>query len=101
MISLFCFRHLIPHCRTGTVLCETAQIGIEVAVPQRSMDFLKNARCKKDVCKDVVIWAEPKMTVWGSDFKFKPCREPLSVMLWKVINQATASLSKLSNRPST
>jgi hypothetical protein len=65
------------------------------------MDFLKNARCKKDVCKDVVIWAEPKMTVWDSDFEFKPCREPLSVMLWKVINQATASLSKLSSRPST
>lgn len=93
LIGLYCIlvalsiRHLIPRCRTGTVLYETAQIGIEVAVPQRSMDFLKNARCQKDVCKDVVIWAEPKMTVWGSDFKFKPCREPLSVMLWKVINQ--------------
>jgi hypothetical protein len=32
-----------------------------------------------------VIWAEPKMTVWDSDFK--PCREPLSVMLGKVLNE--------------
>jgi hypothetical protein len=32
-----------------------------------------------------VIWAEPKITVW--DIDFKPCREPLSVMQWKVINE--------------
>jgi hypothetical protein len=51
MISLFCFMHLIPHCQTGTVLYDTAQIGIEVAVPQLSADFLKNARCKKDVAR--------------------------------------------------
>lgn len=85
MVSLFCFRHLLPHCQPGTVLHDAAQIGIEVAVPQLSGEVLHRLKCKRDVCKDVVIWAEPKLTVWDCDLK--PCREPLSVMEWKVINQ--------------
>ncbi len=67
------------------MLYDTAQIGIEVAVPQLSTAFLEEREVQEGCRKDVVIWAEPKMTVWDSDFK--SCREPLSVTLWKVINQ--------------
>jgi hypothetical protein len=75
----------IPLCQTGTVLYDTAQIGIEVAVTPTINGLPEEREVQEGCRKDVVIWAEPNMTVWDSDFK--PCREPLSVMLWKVINQ--------------
>lgn len=34
MISLFCFRHLSKHFQEGNLVHDSAQIGIEVAVPQ-------------------------------------------------------------------
>jgi hypothetical protein len=85
MVSLFCFGHLISHCRTGGLLFDRGQVGIEVAVRQLPADVLEKLRCKSDVCKDVVIWPKPKMTVWDNDLK--PRREPLSVMEWKVVNR--------------
>jgi len=85
MISLFCFRHLIEHLREGDPLHDGAQIGIEVAVPQLPREVLRRLKCKTDVCKDVVIWAQPKTTVWNSEGKPRQT-EPLAVMEWKVIN---------------
>jgi hypothetical protein len=86
MISLFCFRHLIERLREGHPLHDRAQIGIEVAVPQLPKEVLHRSKCKRVVCKDIVIWAEGKMNVWDADGK--PWQEPLAVMEWTVINKS-------------
>jgi hypothetical protein len=97
MIS--CFASAISSPIAGpTVLYDTAQIGIEVAVPTIN-GLPGRTRGAKGCRKDVVIWAESKMTVGDSDFK--SCREPLSVMLWKVINQGDRKSQQVSSRPST
>lgn len=71
MVSLFALGHLAQHCYPNGPLRLT-QMGIEVAVPQ-----LPGERKKKDVCKDLVIWPEDKMTCWND--KFDLCREPMAV----------------------
>ena len=80
MVSLFAFAHLAD-CLKGTVFT-LAQIGIEVAVPQLPADSRHPGR-KGTVCKDLVIWREPKSTMWAMDGEF---REPWSVMEWKVVH---------------
>jgi len=80
MISLYAFGHLVKSCHPGTVLFDTAQIGIEVAVRQLARSTSEPRR-GKTVCKDLVIWRNPGMTLW----KGKEClHEPLVVMEWKV-----------------
>ena len=77
IVSLFVFSHLLPLCSKGSIIADPGQIGIEVAVPQ-----VKNgARVERDVCKDLVIWPQPKMTCWE---KTRPY--PLAVVEWKTLN---------------
>ncbi|HLW79181.1 MAG TPA: hypothetical protein VKU44_06230 [Terriglobia bacterium] len=63
---------------------DTAQIGIEVAVPQ-----LKKSGAKSYVCKDVVIWHRPKMTAWNQDGKGR--EYPQAVIEFKSLNRADAA----------
>lgn len=63
------------------------QVGIEVAVPQHRSDA--NPRKDPDVCKDVVIWPEPRMTCW--DDSGLPSRYPLAVIEWKSLNRRDPS----------
>lgn len=75
-ISLYAFGYLIQQCEPGGVLHDPTQLGIEVAVPQ-----FRGAGKKPQVCKDLVIWPTPRMTVWydaGS-----PANRPLSILQWK------------------
>jgi hypothetical protein len=77
LISLFAFGYLQRHCKPRTVLRDPTQIGIEVAVPQ-----LPRRGAKAVVCKDLVIWPKPAMTVWDADRK--PSHDPLAILEWKV-----------------
>lgn len=81
MISLYVFGHLAERCDPKGL--RLAQIGIEVAVPQlpRNAQHLKR---RGDVCKDILIWATPRMTCWTKEGLH---REPLAVMEWKVVHQ--------------
>ncbi len=53
------------------------QIGIEVAVPQ-----LPGDKRRDNVCKDLVIWPDERMTLW--DGSGEMYHEPMAVMEWKV-----------------
>jgi hypothetical protein len=81
-VSRYVFAHLVKCCQPGTVLYDSAQIGIEVAVRQLE-------RCEeypnvgKDVCKDVVIWREPNTVLWKANLRHF---EPLAIMEWKMIH---------------
>ncbi len=75
-VSLFAFGFLLKECRPGAVLQDPAQIGIEVAVPQ-----LRGDGRKRVVCKDLVIWSEPRMTVWDRDGN--PANYPIGILEWK------------------
>jgi hypothetical protein len=79
-VSLFAFGHLARHCGPGKLL-SLAQVGIEVAVRQLKRDE-QHKRRGPTVCKDLVIWPEPAMTLW--DAMGKRSHEPLAVMEWKV-----------------
>jgi hypothetical protein len=81
IVSLYVLGHLLPLCRSGSVLSEATQIGIEVAVPQHNQD----GPAKRHVCKDVVIWPRPKMTVWGANGD--KAEYPLCVIEWKSVNR--------------
>ena len=84
-ISLYVFSHLLEQCKPNSVLYDGAQIGIEVAVPQIPRDIYGKLsggiKPKEQVCKDVVIWPEPKMTCWDSNGK--PTVFPLAILEWK------------------
>lgn len=80
MVSLFALGHLARHCAPGGLLCLT-QIGIEVAVRQLPRCESHPGR-KGTVCKDLVIWSAPNMTLWNSERQVH--YEPLAVMEWKV-----------------
>ena len=83
MVSLFCFGHLVRHCRPGNFLADPAQIAIEVAVPQVSaQQALSGSDASKlQVCKDIVIWPQPRMTCWDPDGN--PTIRPSSIIEWK------------------
>lgn len=76
MVSLYAFGFLQRHCKHGSVLHDPTQIGIEAAVPQ-----LPRPGAKSHVCKDLVIWPEPKMTCWAG-CGHPPCY-PLAILEWK------------------
>jgi hypothetical protein len=67
VVSLYAFEFLASRAG-GSGLRSPAQIGIECAVPQ----VLANG--KRQVCKDLVIWPEPRMTVRDEDGR--PTRTP-------------------------
>jgi hypothetical protein len=77
VVSLFCFGHLVGHCRPATALADPSQISIEVTVPQ----IPETAGSKMQVCKDIVIWPRPRMACWDEDGK--PTVRPLSILEWK------------------
>jgi hypothetical protein len=74
MVSLFALGHLSQHCDGPLHL---NHIGIEVAVRQ-----LPGDKRRENVCKDLVIWPERRMTCWDGDGQMQ--NEPLAIMEWKV-----------------
>jgi hypothetical protein len=80
-VSLFAFGHLSKHFGPGRALCSLAQIGIEVAVQQLKPSE-QHPRRRGTVCKDLVIWPEPGMTLWDAVGNLK--HEPLAVVEWKL-----------------
>jgi hypothetical protein len=82
LVSRFAFGHLLPQCRPGGALFDPRQIGIEVAVPQRSGD---GTRRQPDVCKDLVIWPGVDGSCWDS--AGHPTRFPAAVLEWKSIDR--------------
>lgn len=83
VVSLFCLGHLIRRCRPGSALFDPAQISIEVAVPQidGQRELTGRSHSKSQVCKDIVIWARPRMVAWdGEGVASVP---PMSVIEWK------------------
>jgi hypothetical protein len=92
-VSLFAFAHLASHCGAGKPL-SLAQIGIEVAVQQLARSE-EHPRRGPTVCKDLVIWPEPNMTLWDAGGKLK--NEPMAVMEWKV-NYSFGSRAHDNNR---
>jgi len=83
VVSLFCFGHLLRHCRPGSFLLDPTQIAIEVAIPQIPGQTALTGKVgsKKQVCKDIVIWPKARMTCW--DDTGKPTVKPASVIEWK------------------
>jgi hypothetical protein len=84
-VSLYVIGHLAPRARIGTALRDATQIAIEGAVPQLDASAGKAAGVSVDpkdqVCKDVVLWSEPRMTCWSRNER--PFYSPAVVMQWK------------------
>jgi hypothetical protein len=82
VVSLFCFGHLLHHCRAGTVLSDPAQLAIEVPVPQIPGQPILSGKetSKAQVCKDTVVWRTARATCW--DREARPTVRPLSVIEW-------------------
>ena len=76
LVSLFAFGYVAKRCRPGSFFHDPTQIGIEVAVPQ-----IPGERRKPQVCKDLVIWPEPRMTCWDQDHR--PVHYPAVIIEWK------------------
>jgi len=83
VVSLFCFGHLLTHCKKGTVLYDPKQVAIEVAVPQVAdqVNISGKHQSKLQVCKDIVIWPRPRMTCW--DAAGQPTVKPMCIIEWK------------------
>lgn len=79
-ISLYAFGFLQKQFRAGLILNDPTQIGIEVAVPSA-----ERLNPKGRVCKDLILWAESKMTCWNEDWK--ATLYPLAIMEWKAYRQ--------------
>ena len=79
-VNLYALGHLAKQIRSGSVLSDLTQIGIEVAVRQLPKCAEHPGR-RGTVRKDLVIWPTAGMTLWKSNV---PHNEPLAVMEWKV-----------------
>jgi hypothetical protein len=75
-VSLYVLGFLQEQCRSGRILRDPTQIGIEAAVPS-SLKLNPKGR----VCKDLVLWREPKMTCWNE--RWEAVNPPLAIMEWK------------------
>jgi len=80
-VSLFAFGALVEQVTADGVLRDSRQIGLEVPVPQVTMDGEDGGNKKDQVCKDVVIWPEPRMTCW--DESQEPTVPPMAIIEWK------------------
>jgi hypothetical protein len=78
-VSLFAFGYLLPRVRPDGFLRDPTQIGIEVPVPQLPADA--SERRKNQVCKDLVLWPEPRMTCWGPEGTASVA--PRAILEWK------------------
>lgn len=80
-VSLFAFGALLEQVSPEGVLRDSRQIGLEVPVPQVIVGNENGANKKNQVCKDVVIWPEPRMTCW--DENQDPTVPPEAIIEWK------------------
>jgi hypothetical protein len=79
-VNLFVFSYLVKEIKPNSILFDSGQIGIEVAVPQINSTDERNKQ-KTQVRKDLVIWGKPFMTCW--DEKKNPTNCPISILEWK------------------
>lgn len=80
-VSLFSFGALLDEVHSDSSLHDSRQVGLEVPIPQVTVDG-EDAEGKKDqVCKDVVIWPTARMTCW--DNRGNPTIPPSGVIEWK------------------
>jgi hypothetical protein len=75
-VSLYAFGFLQGHIQTNGILSDPTQIAIEAAVPSHP-----SLNVKGRVCKDLVLWPEPKMTCWNQSWEV--VNYPLAIMEWK------------------
>jgi len=75
-ISLYAFGFLQRQISGNSILTDATQIGIEVTVPSD-----KSLNPKGRVCKDLVLWREPKMTCWNEGWEV--VNYPLAILEWK------------------
>lgn len=80
-VSLFAFGALVEQVDSKGILRDSRQIGLEVPVPQVTLNDEDSADKKNQVCKDVVIWPEPCMTCW--DESQNPTIPPMAIIEWK------------------
>lgn len=84
-VSLYSFGYLTRHIKKNKFLTCPTQIGMDVAVPQinRAVQSELSGRkgTKDQVCKDVVLWPQPRMTCW--DAKGEPTLIPAAILEWK------------------
>ena len=74
-VSLFALGFLQKHFENPT------QIAIESAVAQL------HGKGKEQVCKDLVIWPQPGMTVWDECWQVK--NDPSCIIEWKLASKQT------------
>ena len=75
-ISLYAFGFLQRQINGSRILTDATQIGIEVTVPSD-----RSLNPKGRVCKDLVVWREPKMTCWNEGWEV--VNYPLAILEWK------------------
>jgi len=80
-VSLFAFGALIEQVDTDSMISSSTQIGLEVPVPQVTLDGENGSNNKNQVCKDLVIWPEARMTCW--DNNQSPTVPPMVIIEWK------------------
>lgn len=86
-ISFFAFECLLPLVGSPP-LVSAGQICIECAVPQVKQGG------KQQVCKDLVIWPRPGMTVWNREGQ--PTNAPSAILEWKVAGYPSPSRQDLT-----
>lgn len=79
-VSYYAFGYLVDQCRAGSRFYNPGQIAIEGRVPGGALN------AKKEVCKDLVIWAHPGGNCW--DPKRRSIHYPLVIMEWKANSEA-------------
>jgi hypothetical protein len=79
-VNLFAHGFLAKQIRPGSVLHDLTQIGIEIAVSKPPDQGKKPA-----VRKDLVIWRNPRQTVWSNDYK-TALNIPMAIIEWKARN---------------
>jgi len=80
-VSLFAFGALVDQVEPQGVLRDSRQIGLEVPIPQVTVGDEDSTNKKDQVCKDVIIWPESRMTCW--DERQNPTIPPVAVIEWK------------------
>lgn len=80
-VSTFAFGPLLERINPDGFLTDPTQIGLEVPVPQVVLPAEDGTGKKRQVCKDLVIWENPRMTCWDSEDD--PTIPPSAILEWK------------------
>lgn len=80
-VSMFAFGSLLDQVDPTGSLMNSSQTAIEVPVPQVAVGNERFEGKKRQVCKDLVIWPEPRMTCWDDDGD--PTVAPTAILEWK------------------